>query len=156
MIWSRTASTLPLPAPSPPLLLPSTTHRDDLLEVAESPSAAAARQTRHTLAHRVDYGFIVTMDASICTSESRVMTAVEEHEATDARRAWAHSESRSLAIEAQIRALQRDVNVLQRQRIRDEDRLTSHIQNEHDMFRELVRTTEVGSQDGPADVGSSC
>ncbi|GJV57519.1 hypothetical protein Tco_1458524 [Tanacetum coccineum] len=132
MIRSRAASLLPLPAPSP-----------YLFEVAESPSAAAARQTRHTLAHRVDYGFIVTMDASICTSESRVMTAVEEvslltrerryfclmassyeREAADARRAWAHSESRSLAIEAQIRSLQRDVNV--------------------------------GSQDGPADVGSSC
>nr|GEW08263.1 putative reverse transcriptase domain-containing protein [Tanacetum cinerariifolium] len=44
---------------------------------------------------------------------------------------------RSQAMEAHIIALQRDVDVLQRQRIRDEDRLTSHIQHEHDMFREL-------------------
>ncbi|GKC65293.1 hypothetical protein Tco_1097891 [Tanacetum coccineum] len=70
--------------------------------------------------------------------------------------AWAHSMNRSQAMEAHIRALQSDVDVLQRQRIRDEDRLTSHIQHEHDMFRELVRTAETGPQDGPADAGSSC
>ncbi|GKF86955.1 hypothetical protein Tco_0254782 [Tanacetum coccineum] len=98
---------LPLPSPSthtsptyippPPLLLPSTTHRDDLLEaemslrkrarftaptgwfeVGESLSAAVARQTRHTLSHRVNYGFIDTVDASIRASESRVMTAMGE------------------------------------------------------------------------------
>ncbi|GJR01466.1 hypothetical protein Tco_0524450 [Tanacetum coccineum] len=62
----------------------------------------------------------------------------------------------SQAMEAQIRALQRDVDILQWQRIRDEDRLMSHIQHEHDKFKELVRTVETGPQDGPADVGSSC
>ncbi|GJW47045.1 zinc finger protein WIP2-like protein [Tanacetum coccineum] len=46
-------------------------------EVGES-LLAAARQTRHTLAHRVDYGFIDTVDASICASESRAMTVVGE------------------------------------------------------------------------------
>ncbi|GJS51904.1 hypothetical protein Tco_0625266 [Tanacetum coccineum] len=210
MIRSKDASPSthhPLEIPSPPLLLPSTTHRYDLLkedmslrkrarfiaptgrfEVRESSSAGAARQSGHTLAHRVDYGFIDTMDASIRASESRVMTDVGEvnkrvtnlaitqrqethelqrryfrsmassyeREAVDARRAWAHFESRSQAMEAQIRALQRDVDVLQRQRIRDEDRLTSHIQHEHNMFRELVRTAEAGPQDGPADAGSNC
>ncbi|GJR26310.1 hypothetical protein Tco_1102542 [Tanacetum coccineum] len=34
-------------------------------EVEESSAAAAARQAGHTLAHRVDYGFIDTVDASI-------------------------------------------------------------------------------------------
>ncbi|GKF45311.1 hypothetical protein Tco_0131863, partial [Tanacetum coccineum] len=87
----------PSEIPSPPLLLPSTTHRDDLpeadmplrkrarftaptgrFEVGESSSAAAARQAGHTLAHRVDYGFIDTVDASIRASESRAMTAVGE------------------------------------------------------------------------------
>ncbi|GJZ81337.1 hypothetical protein Tco_0646331 [Tanacetum coccineum] len=58
---------------------------------------------------------------------------------------WGHSESRSQAIKAQIRALQRDVDVLQRQRIKDEDRLTSHILHEHDRFRELVRNVEAGA-----------
>ncbi|GJR98304.1 hypothetical protein Tco_0270478, partial [Tanacetum coccineum] len=179
MIRSRAASPLSLPAPSPPLLLPSTTHGDDLpeadmplqkrahfttptgrFEVEESLSAVAARQTGHTLAHRVDYGFIDTMDASIHASESKAMTVVgevnERREAVDARRVWAHYESKSQAIKAQIRALQKDVDVLQRQRIRDEDRLTSHIQHEHNSFRELVRTTKAGPQDGPADAGSSC
>ncbi|GJS89819.1 hypothetical protein Tco_1120018 [Tanacetum coccineum] len=66
------------------MLLPSTTHRDDIPEadmplrkrarftaptrrfmVGESSAAVAARQTGHTLAHRVDYGFIDTIDASI-------------------------------------------------------------------------------------------
>ncbi|GJR88172.1 hypothetical protein Tco_0212183 [Tanacetum coccineum] len=83
--------------PSPPLLLPYTTHKDDLpeadmplrkrahftaptgrFEVGESSLAATARQARHTLAHMVDYGFIDTVDASICDSESRAMTAVGE------------------------------------------------------------------------------
>ncbi|GKC27458.1 hypothetical protein Tco_1034752, partial [Tanacetum coccineum] len=87
----------PSEIPSPPLLLPSTTHRDDLLEagtllrkrarftaptgrfeVGESSSAAAARQAGHTLAHIVDYGFIDTVDASIRAAESRAMTVVWE------------------------------------------------------------------------------
>ncbi|GJY49707.1 hypothetical protein Tco_0439663 [Tanacetum coccineum] len=65
MIPLRAAS--PLPVPSPPLF-----------EVGESSAVVAARQAGHTLAHRVDYGFIDTVDASIRASESRVLTAVEE------------------------------------------------------------------------------
>ncbi|GKG06999.1 hypothetical protein Tco_0329968, partial [Tanacetum coccineum] len=72
-------------------------------EVGESSSADAARQAGYTLAHRVDYGFIDTVDASICAAKC---------EAIIARQAWSHSESGSHAIEAQIRALQRDVDVL--------------------------------------------
>ncbi|GJW36579.1 putative reverse transcriptase domain-containing protein [Tanacetum coccineum] len=187
-------------------------------EVGESSSAAAARQAGHTLAHRVDYGFIDTMDTSIIdtmdtsihASESRVMTAIGEvnDRVTDlattqrqdaqelyvhcedvqddrdllraqvslltregrylrsmassyerkvviARQAWSHSESRIQAMKAQIRALPRDVDVLQRQRIRDEDKLMTHIQHEHDRFRELVHTTEAVPQDRPEDAGSS-
>ncbi|GJR02651.1 putative reverse transcriptase domain-containing protein [Tanacetum coccineum] len=96
-------------------------------EVGESSSAVVgARQAGQTLAHRVDYGFIDTMDASIWAAESRTMTAgrVVNERVTDLR-------------------------------IRDEDRLTSHIQHEHDMFTELVRTIEAGPQDGPTDAGSS-
>ncbi|GJU53398.1 hypothetical protein Tco_1227112 [Tanacetum coccineum] len=62
------------------------------------------------------------------------MASSYEHVAADAHRAWAHTESRSQAMKAQIRAFQRDVDVLQ---------------------RELMCTTEAGSQDGPADAGSS-
>ncbi|GJY59978.1 hypothetical protein Tco_0459870 [Tanacetum coccineum] len=80
----------PSEIPSIPLLIPSTIYKDDLpeadmpllkrahfttptsrFEVGESSSAAAARQAGHTLAHTVDYGFIDTMDASICAAESR-------------------------------------------------------------------------------------
>ncbi|GKG32600.1 hypothetical protein Tco_0430110, partial [Tanacetum coccineum] len=59
-------------------------------------------------------------------------------------------EACSIALEAHTRALQRDVSVLQRQRIDDGDRLTSHIQHEHDRFRELACTRDAGHQDGPA------
>ncbi|GJS27533.1 putative reverse transcriptase domain-containing protein [Tanacetum coccineum] len=54
------------------------TAHDSRFEIWESSTATAARQTRHTLARRVDYGFVDTVDASIQASESRVMTAVEE------------------------------------------------------------------------------
>ncbi|GJZ65397.1 hypothetical protein Tco_0622093 [Tanacetum coccineum] len=139
-------------------------------EAGESSPATAARQVGQTLAHRFDYGFIDSMDASIWAAKSRAMTAIrvvnkrvtdlattqvqETHElqmrCEDAHdnqallraQAWANSKSRSQAMEAQIRALQRDVDVLQRQRISDEDRLIAHIQYEHDSFRELIRTAE--------------
>ncbi|GJV22445.1 hypothetical protein Tco_1371465 [Tanacetum coccineum] len=87
----------PSEIPSPPLLLPSIAYKDDLpemdmplwkracftaptgrFEVGESLSAAAARQTGHTLAHRIDYGFVDTLDASIRASESKAMTVVGE------------------------------------------------------------------------------
>ncbi|GKB58144.1 hypothetical protein Tco_0914330 [Tanacetum coccineum] len=55
--------------------------------------------------------------------------------------AWAHSEGRSQAMEAQIRALHAEVREL-RQRIDDGDRLTSHIQHQHDRFRELEHTRD--------------
>ncbi|GKB26503.1 putative reverse transcriptase domain-containing protein [Tanacetum coccineum] len=51
---------------------------DSRFEIGESSTAAAARQTGHTLARRVDYGFIDTVDASIRASKSRAMTVVEE------------------------------------------------------------------------------
>nr|GEY27208.1 hypothetical protein [Tanacetum cinerariifolium] len=155
-----------IPIPSSPLPLPSpattsTTYAEAPLgyraaeirfEVGESSSAAAARQAGHTLAHTVDYGFIDTMDASIRASESRAMTAVGvvNERVTDLA-----ATQRIQAVKAQIRALQRDVDVLHRQRTRDEDRLTAHIQHEHSRFRDLVRTTEAGPQDKPEDAGSS-
>ncbi|GJU56718.1 putative reverse transcriptase domain-containing protein [Tanacetum coccineum] len=79
---SRTPPLLPIPAPtsSPPLLLPSTDHRADRLEVClppqkrlcislgpryevrESSSTPTARPTR---GFRADYGFVTTMDREI-------------------------------------------------------------------------------------------
>ncbi|GJZ58311.1 hypothetical protein Tco_0613805 [Tanacetum coccineum] len=181
----------PLPLPSPPTTSP-TYAKAPLgyraagirFEVGESSSAAATRQAGHTLAHRVDYGFLDTVDASIRAVESRAMTAVgvvndrvtnlattqrqdaqelylrcedvQDDRALLGAQALSHSESRIQAMEAQIRALQRDIDVLQRQRIKDEDRLTSHIQHDHDRFRDLVRVAEAGPQDRPEDAGSSC
>ncbi|GJR36702.1 hypothetical protein Tco_1212386 [Tanacetum coccineum] len=169
--------------PLPPLLLPSTTHKDDIpedmplrkrarfsaptsrFEVGESSAAAATRQVGQALTSSVDYGFIDTVDASIRAFEIRAMIVVGEddrallraqvsllmreriyfrsmassckREAVISRQAWAHSKSMSHAMEAQFRALHKDVDVLQR-------------------FRELVRTVEAGPQDGPANAGSSC
>nr|GEU52762.1 hypothetical protein [Tanacetum cinerariifolium] len=128
----------PLHVPSPPLLLPFADRRSDIpqadmssqkslcltatasrFEVGESSTAAAAaRQTRHTLARRL---------------EDRSMTLkdlIRIHKA------------HIIALEAQTRAFQRDVSVLQRQRIDDGDRLMSHIQHEDDRFRELARTRD--------------
>ncbi|GJW59600.1 putative reverse transcriptase domain-containing protein [Tanacetum coccineum] len=105
-------------------------------EVEESSSAVATRQARQTLAHRVDCGFIDTMDASILAAESRAMTAM----------GWSMKG-------LQVLLLLRGMRL--RQRISDEDRLMAHIQHEHDRFREFIRTTEAGPQDGPADAGSS-
>nr|GEY37538.1 putative reverse transcriptase domain-containing protein [Tanacetum cinerariifolium] len=83
-------------------------------KVGESSAAAATRQPRLDITHATDYSVVDTVDSSIRSSKRRAMTVAGE------------------AMEAQIRALQRDVLVLHRQRIRDEDRLTSHIQHEHD------------------------
>ncbi|GKD89293.1 hypothetical protein Tco_1364800, partial [Tanacetum coccineum] len=65
MIQLRVAS--PLHVPSSPLHVPS----PPLFEVGESSTAVDAGQTGHTLACRVDYGFIDTVDASIQASERR-------------------------------------------------------------------------------------
>nr|GEX61185.1 putative reverse transcriptase domain-containing protein [Tanacetum cinerariifolium] len=135
-------------AASPPLLLPSTTHRYVIpkadmslrkrarfsaptfgFEVGES-SSATARQAGHALTSSVDYGFIDIVDASIRASESGAMTFVGEEP----------------AIEAQTRALQRDVNMLQRQRIDNGDRLTSHIQHKHDRNRDDSHDSRSGSR----------
>ncbi|GKA10347.1 hypothetical protein Tco_0689780 [Tanacetum coccineum] len=83
------------------------------------------------------------------------MASSYEREAVITRQAHSHSKSRIQVIEARIRALQRDIDVLHRQRISVEDRLKTHIQHEHDRFRELIRSAEAGPQDGPEDAGSS-
>ncbi|GKA01454.1 putative reverse transcriptase domain-containing protein [Tanacetum coccineum] len=156
----------PSEIPSPPLLLPFTTHRDDLseadmslwkrvhftaptgrFEIGESSSAAAARQAGHTLAHTVDYGFIDTMDASIRASESRAMIADAQDD-----RALLGAQVSILRMERKyFSSMASSYKCEARQRIRDEDKLTAHIQHEHDRFRDLVRAAEVGPQDGQED-----
>ncbi|GJW99497.1 hypothetical protein Tco_0183411 [Tanacetum coccineum] len=51
-----------LPTSSPPLLLPSTDRRADVLEIEESSSAPTGRPTR---SFRADYGFVGTLDVEI-------------------------------------------------------------------------------------------
>ncbi|GJY71458.1 hypothetical protein Tco_0475161 [Tanacetum coccineum] len=80
---------LPLPAPStsriadileaelPPqkrLLITPPTPR---FEIGESSITTAARQPRSTMAHRIYYSFVDTLDASIHSSEQRAMAAIE-------------------------------------------------------------------------------
>nr|GEU58059.1 reverse transcriptase domain-containing protein [Tanacetum cinerariifolium] len=124
-------------------------------EVGESSTAAAARQTGHTLARSVDYGFIDTMDGSIRASESRVMTTVEEvnervtdlgtTQRQDAHKLYVRDEDAP-----DDRALLRSqISLLKI------ERLVMHIQHEHDRIRELACTRDAERQDGPVDAGSS-
>ncbi|GJY55038.1 hypothetical protein Tco_0446702 [Tanacetum coccineum] len=80
-------------------------------EVGESSTATATRQIGHTLACRVDYGCIDTLDVSIRASEGRVMTTVEE--AVYARHAWSCLEDRSTALKALIRAQEARITALE-------------------------------------------
>nr|GEV92066.1 putative reverse transcriptase domain-containing protein [Tanacetum cinerariifolium] len=151
----------PSQIPSLPLLLPSTTRRDDVpeadmplqkrarftaligrFEVGES-SLAAARKAGHILAHTVDYGFIDTMDASIHDFESRAMTAVRvvNEKVTDLA-ATQRQDAQELYVHYEDTQDDRALLGAQRQRIKDEDRLTAHIQHKHDRFRDLVRAVE--------------
>ncbi|GKA29722.1 putative reverse transcriptase domain-containing protein [Tanacetum coccineum] len=111
----------------------------------KSSSDAAARQAGHTLAHTVDYGFIDTMDASIRAAESRTMTAVRE--VNDRVTDLATTQREGRYFHSMDSSYEREAG------IRDEDRLTAHIQHEHDRFRDLVRAIEAGPQDGPEDAG---
>ncbi|GJU61862.1 putative reverse transcriptase domain-containing protein [Tanacetum coccineum] len=154
-------------------------------EIRESSSAGAARQARRTLAYTVDYGFIDTMDASIRAAEIRAMNTVgvvndrvtnlATTQRQDAQELYMHckdaQDDRPL-LGAHVSILRRerryfssmassyerearDVDVLQRQRISAEDRMSAHIQHEHDRFKELICTTEAGPLDKPEDAGSS-
>ncbi|GKC27720.1 hypothetical protein Tco_1035014 [Tanacetum coccineum] len=56
------------------LMLTASTPRG---ETRESSATAAARQPGSTVAHRVDYSFVDTVDANIRASERRTMAAIE-------------------------------------------------------------------------------
>ncbi|GKF37671.1 hypothetical protein Tco_0114429, partial [Tanacetum coccineum] len=120
----------PLPLPSPPTYT-SPPYADVPLSyraVMVQRRAASPPPTGHTLAHRVDYGFIDAVDASIRASKSRVMIAVgEDDQALLRAQAWSRSEDRSTALETTIRAqdactaaLQAQVRTLQTQHDRME------------------------------------
>ncbi|GKE51450.1 hypothetical protein Tco_1486606, partial [Tanacetum coccineum] len=115
-----------LPAGTPPLLpiplpAPSSSHRADVpeadmplrkrllltaptprYEVRESSAAAAARQPRSTMDHRVDYSFVDTVDTRVRDTEKRTMAAIKMVNL----RALARSKAYSRALEAHIRVLE--------------------------------------------------
>ncbi|GJU56143.1 hypothetical protein Tco_1229857 [Tanacetum coccineum] len=147
MIRLRDTSLLPLP-------VPSTSRRADILEadippqkklcltaptprfeVEESSAVAAARQPGSTMAYRVDYSFMDTVDASIQDSERRTMDSIEryhvalrnkvetlrrylssmctthEQERFKARHALDSSKAHNRALEAQIAELEAGARV---------------------------------------------
>ncbi|GJR66149.1 hypothetical protein Tco_0012214 [Tanacetum coccineum] len=91
LLPSGTPPLLPIPLPAPStssranILEADTPPRNRLLlttprlscEVGESSAAAAARQPGPTMAHRVDYSLVDTMETRFQDTERRVMTALE-------------------------------------------------------------------------------
>ncbi|GJW82516.1 hypothetical protein Tco_0146491 [Tanacetum coccineum] len=137
-----------------PLLLPSTTHRDDLPE-ADMPLRKRAHFTTPTGRSRA----IPTIGCSIRMVTDLPHQRQESHE-LQVRCEDAHDDRALLG--AQVSLLIRErryfrsmASSYSRERIRDEDRLTAHIQHEYDRFRELIRTVEAGPYDGPENAGSS-
>ncbi|GJY87055.1 hypothetical protein Tco_0501683 [Tanacetum coccineum] len=129
-------------------------------EVGESSSAAIARHARHILAHTVDYGFIDT----IMQISMLLKVECNHHGGGQERVIESFYYLETGAQELYIKMRRGDTFAqwllyYEREAAedhRDEDKLMAHIQHEHDRFRELIRTTEAGPQDGPEDAGSSC
>ncbi|GKA37280.1 hypothetical protein Tco_0723845 [Tanacetum coccineum] len=108
----------PLPLPSPPTHTSPTYAKAPLgykaagiwFEVGESSAAGAARQPRSTVARKVDYSFVDTVDASIQDTKRRTMDAIEvvnlRYERVEARQALDRSEAHNKALEARIIVLE--------------------------------------------------
>ncbi|GKF73207.1 hypothetical protein Tco_0219539 [Tanacetum coccineum] len=160
----------PSPTPSPPLLLPSTTRIADILEddippqkrllltaptprfeVEESSVAGAARQSGYTLARRVDYSFVDTVDANIRASEERTMAAIEVvnlRERVEAHQALDRSEAHNRALEAWIAVLETQAYHHEWQRQDADDHSTRAIMR--------IQAVEAGARvDTSDDTGSS-
>ncbi|GJY00900.1 hypothetical protein Tco_0359052 [Tanacetum coccineum] len=157
-------ATLPLPVPSPPLLLPSADHKSDILK---TDMPFQKRLCLTALASRVDYKFIDTMDASIRDSKSRAMTAMKE-DAQDNRALLRgqiflltrerEREDRSMALEASIRTLEAQVRTLQTQH----NKMEWQRQHACDMVTSAFRRIRVleardrAHPDDLKDIDSSC
>nr|GEY16845.1 hypothetical protein [Tanacetum cinerariifolium] len=127
---------------SPHMLLPSTTDRDDLPE-ADIPLWKRARFTTPT--GRFEVG-----ESSLAAARAMIAIGVVNNRFTDLA-----TTQRQDAQELYMcyDDTQDDRALLGAQRIRDEDRMTAHIQHEYDRFRDLVRAAEAGPQVGPEDAG---
>ncbi|GJW21123.1 hypothetical protein Tco_0031745 [Tanacetum coccineum] len=148
LLPSGTPPSLPIPLPAP-----STSRRADIpeadtsprkrlllttprpsCEVGESSVAATARQPRPTMANRVDYSLVETMETRFRDTERRMMTALEmvnmrkdraavraeievlrrerlayEQESMETRQALARSEAYCRALEARVTVLETEV-----------------------------------------------
>ncbi|GJR12452.1 hypothetical protein Tco_0795104 [Tanacetum coccineum] len=179
-----------LPSGTPPLLpiplhAPSTSHRADIPEADTPPqkrllltaprprcevgdSSAAVRQSGPTMASRVDYSFIDTMETRVQDTERRMTATVEmdrsavrakievlrrerlayEQESIKTRQALARSEAYSRSLEAQITVLETQARRLEWQRQDADDRATRHIMG--------IKALEAGARDDTLeDTGSS-
>ncbi|GJT72606.1 hypothetical protein Tco_1031892 [Tanacetum coccineum] len=105
--WKRLLLTAPIPR----------------FKIGESSTAVVARQSRFNVAHRVDYGFMDTLDASIHASEHKAMAAerIEPCQALD--RSVAHI----MALEARIAVLETHAYRHEWQRQEADDCAIGHI-----------------------------
>ncbi|GJR24173.1 hypothetical protein Tco_0972700 [Tanacetum coccineum] len=123
---------IPLPTSSPPLLLPSTDCRADVLEVTLSPrkrlciapcpryeigESSSAPTARPTGGFREYYGFVSTLDVEIRRDMDRELdrrshagtARLMESEARAARKAWVQSMDASDTARSEVRALRTTV-----------------------------------------------
>ncbi|GJW98032.1 hypothetical protein Tco_0179840 [Tanacetum coccineum] len=113
---------IPLPTPSPPLLLPSTDCRAGVFEVTLLPrkrlyislgpryevgESSSTPTARPTGGFRADYGFVGTLDDDIRDRRAHARTArLMETEAILSREAWVQSMDASDIARSEVRALQ--------------------------------------------------
>ncbi|GJS46815.1 putative reverse transcriptase domain-containing protein [Tanacetum coccineum] len=156
LLLSGTLPLLPIPLPAS-----STNHRADIPEADTPPRkrlllttprpscevgesfAAAARQPGPTMAHRVDYSLVDTMETRFRDTERRMMTALEmvnmrvsyqererlayEQESMETRQALARSEAYCRALEARVTVLETEVRRHEWQRQAADDVVVQHI-----------------------------
>nr|GEV36543.1 reverse transcriptase domain-containing protein [Tanacetum cinerariifolium] len=118
----RTPPLLPIPLPtsSPPLLLPSTSHRVDVLEVTLPPrkrlcialglryevgKSSSAKTARTTRGFGVDYGFVATLVIKVRRDPKRETTRLIETEARLSRQARVQSMDASDTARAKVASL---------------------------------------------------
>ncbi|GKD45488.1 putative reverse transcriptase domain-containing protein, partial [Tanacetum coccineum] len=155
---------IPLPTSSLPLPLPSTHHRVDVpeamlspqkrlcialgpkFEVGECSSFAAAMPTR---GFRADYGFVGNLDAEIRRDLDREDTdeIYVRHDDAQSDRSLMTGQLNVLCRNRLYHAKTALLVEREDRRIEDSDRLTQHIQHEHDRFREFQRTRDVAPED---------
>ncbi|GJU09923.1 putative reverse transcriptase domain-containing protein [Tanacetum coccineum] len=162
-----------LPLLSIPLPARSIAHRDDIpeaniplrkrarfiaptrrCEIGETSAPGAARQPGSIVAHRVDYIFLDTIDASIRASEGKTMAAIEyaqedhavvraeigllrskrlayEQELSETSQALTRSEAHNRSLEARISSMETQLYRMKWQRQDADDRAIRHIMRTH-------------------------